>query len=1292
MSEPDPPTSEDARDRRARRWRGRLFVVRQTCAAIVFLVLAAGIAGYWHFTRPDRVRAIAEAYLTELAGGPVTVGGAAAGVFDGLRLDDVEVRVDGQNRPDSLLFTARSFQLSVDPRALLEGELRATRIVVVDPHARLVEDLSAGRTGDPDRSRWNFQRMDPRPLGGGSGPGPSELPEVIVRNARVDYAAVADDGDRPVPAGSVSIEGQLVPGLGPGRYGFRVQTRGRPVGTGPGGVPLASLVSDEDGGAEGPSVEGAVSLPDERVAASMRGLRIGRDVLAMLPAEVRTVFDRYQVTGALDVPTFAAERRPDGSAGFRVEVALSDGAVALPPETWLGAAEVEALRAAGKLVPVRLTGVSGRATFTEKDAEVTDLVGGVDGVRLAVDARADGYSLDAPAVLTVRSVDGGALVLPKNPPWVDVLPGPVREVYDRFSPTGRARVSITVAKPAPGPDGVAPRPTVRGRVDILDGSFAFDQVPYPVRRATGSLVFGPDPGGAGDELLIRDLRGRGLAGGPNADATVGVEGRIYPLDRYAGFDVTVVGRGLRDEPALIESLPDNVRQAIGQFDADGAGEYPTFEADLRVRVSRPPGPDQLWSFATELALRDAAGKFAGFPYPLEGVSARLRLGNRDAEVLRLVGRNGDARVELTGRVHWGDPQAGSGEPGLADLLPPGTDTPRPHGSVRPYLSVAATGVPIDGDLLAALPPDARAAIDRAGVGGTIAVTGTVTPGRAGAAGSPVDYDLSLALTGGTWRPDGGAFAVEDVAGTVGVTPSGLTLTGLTGTRDGATLRADGRIDLAAPGGPVLTVAAKFRQLLADRPLYDFLPVTARLAWDDVRPEGRTDGELNLTLPLAPATAGTAAAPTDWSLALRPQGMTATPAALPLKLDDVRGTVIADATRVAFAGVTATHAGAPVTLDGTGTVAPDGTQTWDLRPTARGLAMTPAVRAALPPGLADLLASLDFAGPLSADFAKLVVTVPPTPDAAPDVDADVTLSTAGASLDVGLAATDVTATVELAGSWRGGEVQRLDGTVVAPSLVVAGRPATDLHATLTKPPDRRVLKIDDLRAGVAGGDLAGRAELRLPDAVAPGASPDAATAGRYAVAFVVRGADVKTLTGESPAPSPKSPASPDAAALDQAIDGKLTASLSLEGTYGDPASRRGRGDVLVEGESLYRIPFLLGVTQIANLSLPIDAPFQEATSRYAVDGQRVAFESIDLRARGMTMSGAGRLDFATGGVSLTFTTDNPDFPTLPVIGDLLRGARQELLKVHVRGTLQRPEVSVGSLETVTTTVDEVLRGD
>ena len=128
-----------------------------------------------------------------------------------------------------------------------------------------------------------------------------------------------------------------------------------------------------------------------------------------------------------------------------------------------------------------------------------------------------------------------------------------------------------------------------------------------------------------------------------------------------------------------------------------------------------------------------------------------------------------------------------------------------------------------------------------------------------------------------------------------------------------------------------------------------------------------------------------------------------------------------------------------------------------------------------------------------------------------------------------------------------------------------------------------------------------------------------------------------------------------------------------------------------GKELYKLPILLGLLQITNLSLPIAQPFSEASSRYTVEGDRVTFDSIELRAQQMLMTGSGRLDFGDRTVNLTFVTENSGFAKLPLLGELLQATRNELLQIHVKGTLQEPKVSAGVMSTFTTTIDEVFRG-
>ena len=284
----------------------------------------------------------------------------------------------------------------------------------------------------------------------------------------------------------------------------------------------------------------------------------------------------------------------------------------------------------------------------------------------------------------------------------------------------------------------------------------------------------------------------------------------------------------------------------------------------------------------------------------------------------------------------------------------------------------------------------------------------------------------------------------------------------------------------------------------------------------------------------------------------------------------------------------------------------------------------------------------------------------------DIDFHLRLGMNAAAMDVGVPMTSVNGDLELEGSVRNSKLAGLRGDVQLPSLKIADRSAVGFHANFFKPADHDALRIGKITGRLSDGEIAGQVDLAFPD-VGP---------SRYVMNLVLRNADIREVSGLT----------------DHDLSGELSASFALEGNYADPGSRRGRGDVLVSGKEMYRIPLVLGLLQITNLSLPITAPFSQGSARYSVDGPTVTFESLELRSRDMLMSGSGQLNFDTGKVRMSFTTDNPNWPRIPIIGDLVQTAKHELLQFHVKGTLQDPKVSAAPANTVTTTVDEVLRGD
>src|SRR5438094_4645738 len=139
LDEPDCPTQR--RWRTVHPFRPRLSTRRRTCMMVIFIFLSAIIGGYEYITDSTRVREISERYLSYIMHSPVQVGSANLSIFEGLRLENVRVHVDNTPGPDSIIFSAETFTIDYNPRAMIAGQLEAGQIVAIKPHVHLIQNL-----------------------------------------------------------------------------------------------------------------------------------------------------------------------------------------------------------------------------------------------------------------------------------------------------------------------------------------------------------------------------------------------------------------------------------------------------------------------------------------------------------------------------------------------------------------------------------------------------------------------------------------------------------------------------------------------------------------------------------------------------------------------------------------------------------------------------------------------------------------------------------------------------------------------------------------------------------------------------------------------------------------------------------------------------------------------------------------------------------------------------------------------------------------------------------------------
>jgi hypothetical protein len=1276
----------------------------------LLLLLSTAIGAYWWATDPARMRHMAESYLSDLIGGQVHVGQASLSIFEGLKLSHVTVKVDDSNSPDAVLFVADAFDLQYDPATLLRGRLEATRIIVTGPHVHLVENVDDGR--------WNYQRLTPRiekrpATRPGAEPGKRLLlPEVVLRNAQVEYSEI--HGGHFISRGMMAIEGRLSPSPDGSRYSFELQSRGIMEGV-------------------GPVVSGSARLDNGQVTATLTNFRFGRDIEAMLPSEVRDWWQSHQLEGGLNIPDFRYTPAVHGRrASFHLETRLQHVQLVVRPQELAdreGIARLETKRQSVELfrrigldlagqaseleamwtpLPIAVQDVSGHFVFDDAGITFDKVFGKIEGNTLAINGKIDGYTPDAPFHIRIGSPPGQPVHIPVNLKEAAAMPDDARNIYNMFKPHGVFDLWFGLDRLAPGS-----RPQLSGEINVIDASFISVFFPYPMEHASGNVVFGRKPDGSFEHVEIHNLRGHGPAGGPNEHAVFTVNGWVGPFDDKVGCHIEAQSDEISSEPALFAALPPEAKDALKIF---GGGEGLDKRAEVRgqrsenAQASRSassltPKPQTLTPIlhfrggfvcnvdmpigigtepvvSVDIHLADAGGQLTAFPYPLRHLSGTLKVREGYLDVIGMKMKHGDGSLRVDGRVTW-----------------PTKKSPDPAAGVQPDLKVIAANVPIDDDLLNALPSDKREWIQKFGLAGKLDVDGKISSRMdpslfmVPADPSGIVYAVNVRLHDGSAHPIGQTFALTGIAGQLHITPDHLDVTDLRAHRAAADISANGRVDWSTDS-PQVRLNATAKNLALDDSLYHMLPTVARNAWDAVDPYGSLDAGLTYQGPFGddfttntPGSevlrrAGSAseesgssaylrtrreqqpqAASGTYVLTLRPQHLTVTPKMLPYRLDDCAGSVVVKPGRVTLTKITAKHGDATLGVSGVGITGDRAS--WDLSLLANDVPMDAELAKSLPPAVGHLMHDLGLKGNITLDLKRFQYRDGINPNDSPDIDLAGKLLTSNGSMEVSVPMAALAGGLTFDASLRRGTLNEFHAKADFDSLMLAGRPVRRLKADLIKPAGTESMRIGNIEGDLAGGQFAGTINLAFPDA-----GPST-----YRMNVVLKNADVRTVGGLGPD-----------------IRGQLSASLAMEGDWTDVSTRRGRGDVLVSGKSMVQIPLLLGLFEVTNLSLPSASPFNEATARYAVEGQRVTFDQIQMRSDSLVMDGSGYLDFGTKKVRLNFSTDNPNMPKLPFIHDLWQGAKQELFQIQVRGSVKAPKVSAASLHTFTTTVDEVFSGN
>lgn len=781
------------------------------------------------------------------------------------------------------------------------------------------------------------------------------------------------------------------------------------------------------------------------------------------------------------------------------------------------------------------------------------------------------------------------------------------------------------------------------------------KAPYPLIARDLSLTI------TDDDVVLRIPRLAGLKGGR---FTLAADIILAEGDDPDDYDVRITGVNVPLDPLLIRAIPDRVQE--GDSDPLPMDSPRSFVRALGLRGvadgegrfnSRPDGTNAYFIHAAFAGITSSIG--GGGCLEINSIAGDVVLTDEDAHAMMLTG------VLAGGRFIANLQADRAPERGAAVSATVEFDEFPLNEPVEELVSIIDR---TQGGRLASLRNEYRP-------DGTISGSLLLSPAAAG-----TDFAIDFtAIEHVSFDLVGGRLSLEDVAGLVTVDAqriraSGFTCDLLFDAQPAGQLICDGSWPIAGsslPAAGAMSIALKdadFGSALVRAAARSFGPALAR--WlEELHLRGgfsidalaRHDGR-------AAAFEGT----------LEPTSVSLTRNGTELKIDRVSGSIRFGAGGGRASGLRAESDRWSFTADGTWTTAPTVDVDLTLGFESDGLPIE--LLAMLPPEAGKSLtnAGLNVTGPIVIRDARLRST-----EDAASLRLTGVADCGPASFNPGLPVTIESASADIDVLWPVDQPSppRVSAVLDVPRLTLSGITLTDGRAVISAGEQPDTYNLPEISANLHGGTIFASAVLGTPKNAAP-----APAGAPYSAELRLAGVDFASLLNElrvnadpSAAPSLDAPAS----------RGTIDATVSLAGTLGQTASRRGRGVARISGGEVIALPGAVPMLRLSNLQPPMGEPLDSATAAFFLQGDLVTFERLEASSTSLVIAGEGSLLLPNG--ELDFRFNSRGRGTIPIFDDILRGLRNEIVTTVVTGTIRDPSYRLEAFPSTQRMLGSIFRG-
>jgi len=726
-------------------------------------------------------------------------------------------------------------------------------------------------------------------------------------------------------------------------------------------------------------------------------------------------------------------------------------------------------------------------------------------------------------------------------------------------------------------------------------------------------------------------------------ATLELSGRVSGYGECSPRVLEGEIKQLKLDDSLVDILPDALRRhwfhylPSGQINAD-------FKLDYDGRRWKP-----------ELTVRcqDASFTYHKFPYRLEHARGTLELKD-DVLTANLTGYSGSQSIRLVAEIQ------------------------NPLGAPCGWVTAKGERLPLDEKLLGAVPEKAQAVIRSLEPRGTIDFSAKVWRDRAE---EPWHRWLAAELNDCAMRYKQFPYPISNIRGTLEMLDDHWTAHQLAGANDAGAIACRGDLDSLAEGSQ-LHLWLGGSNVRFEEELRNALPPAMRQVWDDFRPQGTFDlGDAEILYEPASRRLNVA-------FKAEPRSETASiqPVRFPYRLDRLQGVLEYRDGQATLKGFRGKHDNVEVATSGQGDFLPDGS--WRFRFDNLAVDRVRFDRElvqALPALLKRAVAELNPGGPiyLRGGQGALALGRGGNPGDPLTSQWNLEIGFQQLDLDLGLRLDGLSGALRLVGE-HDGERFRSRGELDVDSVSYK-----DLQFTQVRGP----VWIDDQRVLFGAWDHAppfGRAAAPGPAGQQPASLSAKLFGGTvFCDAKIALGPSPRYVIYASLQDADLARCAQDLIPGRQNLQGKMWSEVSLQGEGRSASSLVGRGSVALRDADIYEIPLMIALLKILSIRRPDKSAFCSSDIDFHVEHGRLYFDRLNFNGDAISLVGTrGEMDFQ-GNVNLVFhSVVGRSDRSVPILGEILGGASQQIMQIRVTGTLQNPETRREPLPAVNQAIQQL----